>query len=206
MPSFNSAVQICNYALGAIGHGSLITELEEESTAARWCNLFYERDRVSLLEDHDWSFARKTVKLVEVDASVPWWDYAYQTPGDVLKAIRLVDQSWKRQEDTRRIDYERALVTISGDDLNVIRTDLAGAWLTYTKDITDPARYPQSFVDALAYRLASSIATPMTGDMRIANQMADMATAMLFRAQQRNNDEGEDTVDWWEPAALEARQ
>lgn len=206
MPSFNSKVQICNYALKAIGHSSTITSIDENTTAAANCNLFFDRDRVSLFHDHDWAFARKIVKLVEVTAPVPWWDYAYQQPGDALQIVRLADQSFKRQSDTRRIDYEKNIITQSGADLNIIRTDLAGAYMVYTKDIKDPARWPQPFVDAMTYRLASSIALPMTGDKQIAAEMSGMATGMLHRAQALDNSEGTDRYDWFDSQFQEARQ
>lgn len=207
MPSINSAVQICNYALGAIGHATTITSLTENSTAAARCNLVYERDRLSLLADHDWSFARKNRTLVELNADPPgYWDYAYQEPGDLVRVVALYDAVWERQSDTRRIDYERGLVTLSGNDYGVIYTDLQSAKIIYTADVSDPTRLPQAFVDALYYRIAASIALPMTGDPQMARSMEQKATMMLMRAQQIDNDQGVDSVDWWEPASLEARQ
>lgn len=206
MPSFNSAVQICNYALAAIGHATSITSLSESSTAATRCNLVYNRDRISLLEDHDWAFARKNVTLSEISTDPPvYWQYAYQMPGDIIRSIAIYDTSWRRQEDTRRIDYERGLVTVGGNDYNVIYTDLQSAKLVYTKDVEDPTRFPQSFVDALYWRIAASICLPMTGDQGMAQQVAERAAMALTRAQQLDNDEGEDSTDWWTAGALEAR-
>lgn len=206
MPSFNSAAQICNYALGAIGHATVITDLSENTTAAARCNLVYNRERISLLEDHDWAFARKNVRLTEINTDPPpYWDYAYQLPGDVLRVVALYDQIWERQSDTRRIDYERSLVTVGGNNYNVIYTDLKDARAVYTADVSDPTRMPQSFVDVFYWRIAAAICLPMTGDTSLTAKVEEMAARALYRAQQLDNGEGEDTTDWWEPGSLEAR-
>lgn len=205
MPSFNSAVQICNYALNRIGHNAIITDLTESSTAATQCNLVYDKDRVSLLTAHDWGFVRKDVALVQAGTPPTYWDYSYQYPGDALKVVKLYDQTWKRNSDTRRIDYEIALTTVSGVDTNVVYTDLQAARMTYTTDSENPQVWPQYFVDALYMRIAASICLGMTGDQGLTREVEQQATLWLDNAKRQDNEQGADSADWYEAKSVEAR-
>ena len=205
MPSYNSAVQICNYALNKIGHNSIITSLSETGTAATQCNLVYDRDRVSLLESHDWGFARKDATLVQAGTAPVYWDYSYQYPGDALKVIKIYDTLWTRQSDTRRLDYEIGIVSISGADTNVLWTDLKDARITYTVDSDNPQAWPQYFVDALYLRIAASICLPLTGDQSLTREMENLAVLSLDNAKRQSNEQSADSTDWYTAASIEAR-
>ena len=205
MPSFNSAVQICNYALNEIGHSSVITDLEEQSTAATRCNLVYDRIRTSLLQSHPWSFVVKTKQLAQSGLTPPnYWEYAYQMPGDGLKILSLYDTVWDR-ESTRRIDYEINVQTSAGQDYQIIYTDLKDAYARYIIDSENPQVWPQYFVDALYMRIAASICLPMTGDQSMTRDLAARASAMEDLARRQDNEYGVDSTDWYEASAIEAR-
>ena len=206
MPAFNSAVQICNYALGRIGHNSLITSLAESSTAATACNLVYDRLRVSMLEDHDWAFLRKHALLTQSGLTPPvYWQYTYQYPGDCLKIIALYDANWKRQSDNRRVDYEIGAQTSGGQTYIVIYTDLEDAYLRYMIDSAELEVWPQYFVYAFFALIASEICLSMTGSQSMTDGLKREAAIALDRARAQDNEQGADSVDWYIPASIEAR-
>jgi hypothetical protein len=62
MPQTQSKVDICNLALANVNVKPILT-LGDANEAARMVNRWYEPMRRELLEDCDWSFARKTFNL-----------------------------------------------------------------------------------------------------------------------------------------------
>lgn len=206
MSTLNSKVGICNFALNDIGHSTVIQSLTEDSTAASTCNLVYDRARQAVLADHDWGFARSFKPLAQLDTDIPsYWTYAYILPANSLRIIRLHDATWTRQEDTRRLDYEVANVTEGGNNYRVIFTNVESAVCTFIKDLDDPTQYPHQFVEALAGKIASLIAFPLTGDQTLRRDMEQIYMIRLSAARQFDNSQGADSTDWFTPAALEAR-
>jgi len=206
MPAFNSAVQICNYALGRIGHNSIITSLSESSTAATQCNLVYDRVRLSTIESHDWAFLRKHALLTQSGLTPPvYWDYAYQYPGDAQKLIALYDVNWERQSDQRRMDYEIGVQTSTGLTYRLIYSNLKTAYLRYTIDSEEPEIWPQYFVDAIFVAIAAEICLSMTGSQSMTMELQQAALVAMDRARAQDNEQGADSVDWYTAAPIEAR-
>lgn len=182
--STNSAVKICNLALGNIGSKAGIDSLEEDSNEAYYCNLFYEVCLESAMREHDWNYARRRRSLVSYGTPpTTEWDYQYVVPSDMLAARYIVnglsgaslassnlgigsvifDPSVTRP-DPPPIPFELALD--STGTKKVILTDQVDAILCYTANITDPAMFDAQFVEALSWKLGSMLAMPIRGDIK----------------------------------------
>ena len=59
-------VDVCNFALTAIGSGAEIAQLTESSTEARACNRVYNMARDKVLMSFAWPFAKVQAKLALV--------------------------------------------------------------------------------------------------------------------------------------------
>lgn len=141
-----SKISICNSALARIG-APPIAALEEDSKRARTCGVVYGQVLDEVLAEHAWPFALIRASLARLaDAPVYGYRYAYQLPGDFVSLVDL--------EAGPAVDYQ-----IEGDQ---ILTDAEAVRLRYVRRVTDPARFPPSFVDVLATRLAAELALPIT--------------------------------------------
>lgn len=152
-----SAVETANLALLRIGVSTTIDDFGEPTKEARVCTQFYEPTVRLVLEDFDWPFARKRVALAALTTEAPApWSYAYRYPADCL-AFRGLDAGTRIVRSRDRFPYEVA----SDDDGRVLYCDISPATGIYTAFVSDPVRWPSSFADAVAWRLAMEIAVPM---------------------------------------------
>jgi len=177
--SDSGAVAICNLALSHIGDASRVTSIDpvDGSAQSTHCARFYPIARDSLLEMRQWSFAMKRKVLIELDESdVTEWDYAYLHPADALSIISV-------QPEDATDDYVQPSIqlgftptpvmgsqasfsnvgapfSVEIDSLGrkVIYTDLPDAAVRYVSRASDATKYPQTFVIALAWKLASMLA------------------------------------------------
>lgn len=197
-----SETLICNLALGHIGHGTQIANLDEQSNAARRCKLVYDKCRDGVLEDIDWSFARRFVPLALSGAAPSFWCFSYAYPGDCLKVRWLYDKSYNRQKDSR-VPFEPGLS--SDGTAKLIWTDLEFAEARFTARVTNPQLYPSTFVDMLAMRIAAEISYPLTRDQSIQSQRMQDYMAMKSMAEKIDRNESEEINDNWEASWLGAR-
>lgn len=149
-----SQVSISNLALKILG-AKRIEAPDENSRNARSCADVYEALRDALIEDHPWRFARARATLAlysgtpAVAGDSPEFDYAYAftLPSDCL-AVEFprdqIDCDWEIRDGR--------LLTNQG---NVI-------YANYVKRVTDPTRFPPSFVLALAARMADYMCEEIT--------------------------------------------
>ena len=61
---------ICNMALAYLAKGR-ISSIDENNELARQCKLFYDHSRKGLLREYSWGFAKRIIRLAELDASNP---------------------------------------------------------------------------------------------------------------------------------------
>src|SRR5690606_28010366 len=94
--------------------------------------------------------------------------YTYQYPVDCLKALYLTVPGMIQPDEKYQPEYETAY----GDDGRVILTNHPNAVLAYITRVDDTGRFPPLFVVALAWRLASFIAMPMTATQSLAQNAA----------------------------------
>lgn len=153
-----STVQLFNTALARLGGEQLsmaISPQEDDALGALCKNLFPHVLDLTLCA-HQWSFALRRVTLAAVpDASQNReYPHAYALPTDCVTPVRL--------DGCGGINRSPAYV-VEGDAL---RTQEEAASLLYVQRVTDPLRWPPSFADALAWALASELATAKNNDMR----------------------------------------
>ena len=180
-----SEVSICNSALLMLGD-SLITLLTEDSNRARVCNHFYPQVRDELQEIHPWNFNRKRANLASTDAPLFEFSAAFQVPDDYIRLIET-DLGTKR-----RFKVEEDTIVCDAETLQII----------YNARITDPAKFPQTFRNALEFELKSRIAFSITRDLQIAaaaraEAETELDLAKLIDAKQGSPDlaEANDLID-----------
>ncbi|WMW66721.1 hypothetical protein [Nitratidesulfovibrio liaohensis] len=149
-----SEVSICNKALRYLGAPEIVA-LDQPSREADLCSRYYAEARDELLEHHHWNFATRYTSLAPLAAVPPFgFACAYRLPGDCLRVRRL------RGEPPFEVVEARTLYT-----------DAAPAEAVLTVRVTDPARFPALFVEALARRLAAALAVPLMNSSRTEQAM-----------------------------------
>jgi len=188
-----SEVDICNLALSHIGASATISSLTEQSEEAFHCNLLYADARDALLRAYPWGFATRHLALSDVGDPPGNWSYRYSYPNDCLFAREILQTTSGGDP----IDFEIAL----GDAYNarVILTDQESATLIYTYKVTNTLVFDSLFIVALAWRLASEIAMPLTRDekrMKTAHLMyqTTISEAQTFNANESQIDRNQEAV------------
>ena len=171
-----SEVEICQMALAHIRGGS-INSLEEKSTQAKYCNLFYPKLRDQLLRDAPWQFAHKVAPLGVLTTELFNWVFAYQYPSDSFRINRLVlnleeisqdslglasrlrDPSLPRVNLKQQVEYE--ILNVDGN--RVIGANESELRADYNVRVTDPNLFDSEFVMTLSYLLGSALAIPVVG-------------------------------------------
>jgi hypothetical protein len=177
----SSVISICNLALSNIGKSD-IQDIDEASAEAKACKQFYEHTRDVLLQSYPWRFATITAALASVtNTKADRWEYAYQRPNDCLKVIRITDVydlPYSASDGSLIIAGAHAY-HIEGDKLFCY---LAPAYLTYTRRLVDPSKYPPLFIEALAWHLAVRLAMPLTRDPKIRADAYQLAVQTFGQA------------------------
>lgn len=177
-----SVVSICNMALNLIGQGT-ITSLTENTKSARVCNAFYDSIRDSVLRDNDWNFANITEELSLMSGeTIPGWDYIYIYPVKCLALRKIVSKSDTDNELPH--SFESALASVSKQ--RCIATNVNQAFAKYTYQVTDPNLFDPTFIEALAHRLASSLAKPLAGDAQLATGFSNSYKQIIESAKLSN--------------------
>ena len=174
-----SKVQICNLALSRIG-ARRIQSLSDSIKEARECTAHYDFARDAVLEDHDWTFARKRLTLALLSDTYSGWEYAYQYPSDCVIARHIYNDTGADTGTSYDIDSDRyeplgktefEIVSSEDKDYRVILTNKEDAELRYTARVTDANLYSAKFVSALAFRLAAELAIPIRSDSKLAQSV-----------------------------------
>lgn len=137
-----SKVSIANRALALLGENK-ITNLNDETQAARSIKNMYQDSLKSILAECCWNFACKRAML-NVTKEKPAWGGGnyFQLPSDVIKIFKST------------ADFE-----IEGDKL-LSKSGSVGILYTYLNE--DDSRYSPQFVDAFACRLAYDVSFDLT--------------------------------------------
>lgn len=139
---------ICNLALGMLGHDRTITTdfRTATSTEAMRCRLFFDACRKKILAAAAWLFAEDSVTLNNAErignGDFEWY---YQVPADCLNIVRMNCPDFRH--------------TPGG----IVCAARLGVELVYTRDVSDLTLWPQPALDALAAELAARLVVPMTG-------------------------------------------
>lgn len=157
----HSKVSICNIALAALGAAS-IRDFDESNKRARMCDVFYDFARGLILSKFDWPFARAYAELQQVDMTdedEPDNTYTYQLPVD-CKTPRTIKQLGSK--DQWRV-VGNTLQCALDDDL----------FLYYTRNVTDPALFSDTFVDLLYMKLAVQMGPSLTSDKKVIQLLSE---------------------------------
>lgn len=152
-------VAICNMAIGQVG-GSKISSLEDPSTEAELCSVYFEPSVRRALEARAWLFATGSEPVTlenptEIgDAHYP---YRFALPGDVVAVQECADSSGEEIGWQKR---GQSLVSDS-DDVRAI----------VTRYVEDPKEWTPTFAWAVAYLLAAVIAGPISENVGLADRM-----------------------------------
>jgi len=165
-------IQICNLASLKLG-APIINSLTENSEHTVIINYVYEFMVEEVLEAHDWDFAIARSSALALAVSDPiGWSYGYAKPSGAVRVICMAD-------DTSFLPAEP--FAVEGD---YIYTNLETAYCKYVGTVSDPLKFSQLFVDALAWRIAAEAAYRVTGKREKANEMWDGFYKALARAEE----------------------
>lgn len=163
-----SSIALCSRALLKIG-ASTIASFSEGTAEAEVAANLYPSIRDALLSSHPWNFATGQIALARLSAQpVADFQYAYQLPGDFLRAL-----SAGVTGRGRGLDYRIAE--------NRLHTDSEQAVLTY---VFRPAEtdFPPFFDAALIARLAAEFCAPITESTARAELLFKLAEDEFRRA------------------------
>ena len=168
------AVTIANFALARIRSANFIEDLGESSTEAQICKIHYELARDLLLGAAAWPFAVRRAVLNQTGTPPPEWAYSYAIPRDCLRLLRIADNRRRTPAD-ERIAYA---IENNGADDRVLLTDQQEATLIYVARIENVNLFAADFVEALSWRLAAFIASPLSASEELQKTALETAFAL----------------------------
>jgi len=154
-----SQVEICNWALTALGVDR-ITSITEDRNQAQTLNSLWDVVRRAELSGNPWAFAKRLATLAALSNDTPPHSFStyYQLPAGFLRLVEIGDRKsnglyWSNWVYGRIYD-------IYG---NRIATDLeAPLDVTYIEDVEDTGRWSALFAQAMAASLAVSACVSLT--------------------------------------------
>ncbi|QJB56172.1 hypothetical protein [Pseudodesulfovibrio sp. zrk46] len=165
-----SVIEICNNALLDLGEDVIIS-LGDDSKAAGLCNHRWPTVRDAVLRAHPWNCAMAQAELAAGTAAPLWkWEYKYNLPTDFLRIVHLVGQDGSAIR-----DWE-----IQGGI--ILCNEAAPIFISYVRRETDPNRYDALLDEALAARLAATLAYPLSGSTSLAQAHWDIYQKKLAEA------------------------
>ncbi len=172
-----SKVKIANIALTKLG-AKRITSFDDDTVPARAVNAVYDEILDEVLEEHLWTFAQKRA-ILALKTETPLWTEDFVT---------LV---YAKPTDMIKLNFESVAGAIVKVEENGILSNTAELKIIYTARITDPAKYGSQFVMALATRLASELAFPLTSSVKAGQTLlADYEDNKLPKAMAADSQQG----------------
>jgi hypothetical protein len=181
------SIQVCNLALAEVRAPSIVS-IDEATNEARECARFYPMCLQSLLEAHDWGFAKgiAALALLATNPRPTEWAYAYQMPAGAARAIRLLitqtvtpgyyypwPYDWPRPN-----GWQAEFVVEDG----VLYTAMADASLEYSLADVSESVMPMMFKKALAFDLASYLAVALLNDSKMKGELIQQHEVAKQRA------------------------
>lgn len=167
-------VDICNLALAHLGDDATVASIDppEGSPQASHCARFYPMALTALQDMNAWSFCTTRTTLAVLSGKpLSGWQYAYAVPSDAVNVLAIFKPDAPDDYDPQAYDMEQLL-----DGTSVIYTNVQNAVCRYSRNVTDPSKFPPLFTDALTRLLASHLAGPvLKGDTGRAEARAQLA-------------------------------
>ena len=165
-----SPTDICNIALTWLS-ANTISDINGGSPEALICRANYDASRKIVLEDAEWTFAIRRVKLNMLAKSPDFgFENQFSLPTDFLRSINAYDRV-----------VRNAPTIIHVIEGNKLLTDREEVYLRYMFDLTDSNKFSGYFVHALAAQLASNIAMPLTANAELQMSMLTVYADKLER-------------------------
>lgn len=172
-----SVVSICNRALSKIGDEITIMSLDDGSKAARYCKTLYADTRDMVLRSYPWRFALKRYVLAPL-AEAPAFGFGtqFELPADCLRV-------WRVQDD---LPYQ-----VEGRN---ILADTDAFRFIGIQRIKDPFVFDPMFVEAMALKLASELAVPLTASSSLKAELMNEYQMFVIQAKTASAMEGNQDV------------
>lgn len=179
-----SEVDIYNLALTNAKAKAFVQLLTEDSLERKYCTANFKPSVAAALEEHDWKFASKTVKLQliaqagssDADAPPPPWQFAYKYPNDCAQFREIVRDS----DDEPIVAYDIQM-NAAGTGKRIL-CDKPLALGRYTALTYNVGLFSALFGDAVGWRLAMRIAPPLIGENAPLRYLTQMYTSSLALA------------------------
>lgn len=170
-------VAIANLALGWLGQATRITTFEDATKPAQIIKEQFAGLRDACLEDADWTFATGRL-VIPKDPNAPLFDYdaRYQLPGQVLRVITCSPggaggtldafaASMLPPDDGQGLEWakEGCFIVTVGTPTSIKVKAIVRA--------EDPNEWSPGFCQALAARIASDLAVPLTANRSLQDDM-----------------------------------
>lgn len=171
-----SVISVCNSALYKVG-ADRITDLSDDTKAAIILNECFDQIRDEVLRSHPWNFAKTRVSLT-ASGTAPVWGYSYQYPLPLDCLLVL---------ETETYEYEHQIETLGGT--KHLLTDSDEANILYITRIEDPTLWDSLFCESLAWRLAQTLAYPLSQSITLASEMDKLFRNSISFARSVNGQE-----------------
>ena len=177
-----SETDVLNDALGQIG-AATITAIDDGSTNANACLIFYPTLRDGLLRSARWNFAETRMELAQ-DITPPITEYAYRyaLPNDPW-CLKVNDYAGANPTTTATFwAFESRLrlaprYKIEG---RYLLSNDGKAYIVYTARITNPDQWDAIFYQLVTTWLASKLATALLHDPKMAAALLSNAVNLIL--------------------------
>lgn len=217
-----SDVDICNLALARLGDGAQVASINppDQSAQAYYCAQFYPLSLSAVLDEHNWSFTTKTVTLAQTTNPSSLWAYCYEVPSDMIGVIAVFDANA-----TGDVGMGNSFSSYYGNPLmgggnqqsysvetdangnGVLYSNQMGAALKYSASITNTNALPPSFVQAVSWHLASTLAgVIIKGDVGVSAAMKCLQAYQMALKVAKESDSQNRKIDFnYLPEGIRAR-
>lgn len=169
----NSKVGICNMALTILA-AERILSITDKNEAARKCDVLYPMCLDSLLSEHNWNFACCECRLARLaeESKMLQFGAVYQLPDDCIRVQRCIK------------DYK---FKVKGRKLY---TNVEPCYIEYITNNVSEGEFSAGFVNALAYRLASTLCFGITRDASLTSFFEKKSKEAVEEAKFTDGQEG----------------
>lgn len=175
-------VDLCNVALGYIGHKRPISSFTANTVEAQQCAIYYPHAKGLVSAAHPWDFAERDALLAEhATATDVRWTHVYVAPADMV-APRHIWSGVRRPSRDDAVPFKMADKGTLATPLQVVLTDQDDARLFYTTGSLPIAVYPDAVQDAIAWRLAAFLCGPLAVKPDLALRVGQFARGALAYA------------------------
>ena len=189
-----SPAEIASLAMTLLKKNAVVS-MDDLTIEAQQCSIWLPILRDQLLEQYAFTFATKRVQL-EALTDAPAYQYLYQypVPEDCLMELEARADIFTTADQTTNppiiapggMGIEFTWLVEGG---NII-TNANAVFLKYSADVTETGLYTPSFTLALAYRIAGTLAYPLTGNDKLAAMLIKASDDEAKRAQSRDAQKG----------------